>query len=145
WVKKYLDHNQISDCWFDYSLPFVSPAYYKIGCKPLTSAFSRWGMGASGPLPTSISGTILISSTEATGLLWGPDELNPYQVFTKRRPDALIGNVVLVYKGTFDVPLLSAFSHSGAAFGLLSQRKVAEAVAEAQAAASQAPNSADIH
>jgi len=145
WVKRYLDDHHVSDCWFDYNVPFVSPAYYKIGCKPLVSAFNRWGMGASAPIPASINGTILISATEAVGLLWGPDELNPYEVFRKRRPDAMIGNVVLVYNGTFDVPLLAAFSHAAGAYGLLGQRKVAEAIAEAQTAVNQAPNSAEIH
>jgi len=144
WVKRYLDDHHVSDCWFDYNVPFVSPAYYKIGCKPLVSAFNRWGMGASAPAPASISGTILISATEAEGLLWGPDELNPYQVFRQRRPDALINNVVLVYNGTFEVPLLAAFSHAAGAYGLLGQRKVAEAIGEAQTAVNQAPNSAEI-
>jgi 4-amino-4-deoxy-L-arabinose transferase-like glycosyltransferase len=144
WVKRYLDDHHVSDCWFDYNVPFVSPAYYKIGCKPLVSAFNRWGMGTSAPVPPSIKGTILISATEAEGLLWGPDELNPYQIFRKRRPDALINNVVLVYNGTFEVPLLSAFSHVAGAYGLLGQRKVAEAVTEAQAAVNQAPNCAEV-
>jgi tetratricopeptide (TPR) repeat protein len=145
WVKRYLDDHHVSNCWFDYNNPFVDPGYYQIGCKPLPSAFNRWGMGAAAPVPSSISGTILISATEAEGLLWGPDVLNPYEGFKRRRPDALIGNVVLVYHGTFEVPLLAAYSHASAAYGLLGQRKVAEAMAEAQAAVNQAPNSADMH
>jgi hypothetical protein len=74
-------------------VPFVDPGYYKVGCKPLLSAMGRWGTGSTGAVPASISGTILISGTEAEGLLWGPD--------------ALIGNIVLVYHGTFNVPPLS--------------------------------------
>ncbi len=144
WVKAYVDDQHLSNCWFDYNVPFVDPGYYKIGCKPLPSAMGHWGMGPSVAVPPSISGTILISATEAEGLLWGPDVLNPYEVFKQRRPDALIGNVVLVYKGTFDVPLLAAYSEEGEAYGLLRQHKISEAVAKAQSAVKLAPDSAEI-
>jgi predicted Zn-dependent protease len=42
------------------------------------------------------------------------------------------------------VPLLAAYSHAAGAYGLLGQRKVAEAITEAQTAVNQAPNSAEI-
>jgi hypothetical protein len=145
WVKAYIDDHHISNCWFDYNVPFVNPGYYKIGCKPLVSALGRFGMGPSAAVPRSISGTVLLSATEAEGVLWGPDVLNPYEVFKKRRPDALIGNVVLVYNGTFDVPLLAAHSRGAAAYGLLRQGKTAEAIAEAQSALTLAPDSAEVH
>jgi 4-amino-4-deoxy-L-arabinose transferase-like glycosyltransferase len=144
WVKAYLDDHHVSDCWFDYYVPFIDPGYYKIGCKPLPSAMARFGMGPNVAVPSSISGTILISATEAEGLLWGPDVLNPYQVFKQRRPDALIGNVVLVYNGTFEVPLLAALSRARAAYGYLRQQKMAEAIAEAQSAVKPAPDSAEV-
>lgn len=145
WVKAYVDDHHLANCWFDYNVPFVDPGYYKIGCKPLPSAMGHWGMGPSVAVPPSISGTILISATEAEGLLWGPDVLNPYEMFKQLQPDALIGNVVLVFNGTFDVPLLAAYSKEGEAYGLLKQHKIAEAVAEAQSAATLAPGSAEIH
>lgn len=145
WVKAYVDDHHLTDCWFDYNVPFIDPAYYKIQCKPLLSAMGRYGMGPSAAVPNTIGGTILISATEAEGLLWGPDVLNPYEVFKQRRPDELIGNVVLVYHGTFDVPLLAAYSQVGAAYRLLQQRKVAEAIAMSQTAVKLAPNSADVH
>ncbi len=145
WVKKYVDDHHPANCWFDYNVPFVDPGYYKIKCKPLLSAMGRWGMGPSAVVPPSISGTILISATEAEGLLWGPDVLNPYEAFKQRTPDALIGNVVLVYHGTFDVPLLAAYSRTGSAYGLLREQKMAEAVAEAQSAVTLAPDSAEVH
>jgi 4-amino-4-deoxy-L-arabinose transferase-like glycosyltransferase len=144
WVKAYVDDHHLSNCWFDYNVPFVDPEYYKITCKPLLSAMGRWGMGPSAAVPSSISGTILISATEVEGLLWGPDVLNPYELFKQRRPDALIGNVVLVYNGTFDVPLLAAHSRAGAAYALLGQHKMAEAIAESQSAVKLAPDSAEV-
>lgn len=145
WVKAYVDDNHLSNCWFAYNMPLVDPAYYKIGCKPLLSAIGSLGVGPKVAVPPSISGTILISATEAEGLLWGPDVLNPYEVFKQRRPDALIGNVVLVYSGTFDVPLLAAHSRVQAAYGLLQEHKMGEAIAEAQSAVRLAPDSAKIN
>jgi len=105
----------------------------------------RWGMGSSVTIPPVIDGTILISGTEVEGLLWGPDVLNPYEILKQRRPDALIGNVVVVFNGTFDVPLLAAYSRAGAAYGLLQQHKIAEAMAQAQSAVKLAPDSAEVH
>jgi tetratricopeptide (TPR) repeat protein len=145
WVKTYVDKNHLSDCWFDYNVPFVNPAYYKIGCKPLLSAVGRFAAAPGVVVPPSIAGTILISATELEGFMWGPDILNPYEVFKQRRPDARIGNIVLVYKGLFNVPLLAAHSRASAAYGLLQQGKVAEALALCQAAVTLAPNSAEIH
>src|SRR5262245_52649584 len=55
------------------------------------------------------------------------------------------GNIVLVYSGTFDVPLLAAHSRSGVALSLLGQHRVVEAIAEAQGAGKQAPDSAEIN
>jgi hypothetical protein len=144
WVKRYLDGHHISDCWFDYGVPIVNPHYYGIDCKPLLSALARFGFGQV-PVPSSISGTILISATELEGLLWGPDALNPYEVFKSRRPDAVIGNTVLVYRGTFDVPLLAAYSRAAGAIALLYQRRLPEAITEAQTAVKEGPDSAEIH
>jgi hypothetical protein len=144
-VKSYVDENHLSDCWFDYNVPFVDPRYYKIKCKPLISAMGRFGMAPGVVVPSSISGTILISATEAEGLLWGPGVLNPYDVFKRRRPDDMIGNVVLVYHGTFDVPLLAAHSLVGSAFASLQQHKMSEAIADCGEALKLAPGSAEVH
>ncbi len=145
WVKSYLDRHHTSDCWFDYTVPTVNPHYYGINCKPLLSALARFGLGQPSHVPPSISGTILISATEVEGFFWGPDVLNPYQAFKGRRPDGMIGNTVLVYRGTFDVPLLAAYSRAAGAIALLYQRRLPEAIAEAQAAVQEAPDSAEIH
>jgi hypothetical protein len=141
WVKSYIDKHGVTDCWFDYSNPFVNPAYYGIQCRPLLSSI---GFQSAGAIPPTISGTVFISATEAEGLFWGPGTLNPYEPFKHRQPDEVIGNVVLAYSGTFDVPLLAAHSHAGLASGLLGQGRVQEAMAEVQLAARLAPDSAQI-
>jgi hypothetical protein len=142
WVKSYLEANHVSDCWFDYVNPLVDPKYYGIPCKPLVSEWVVSGAPWLGQVPQTISGTVLISATEMAGHSEEPDALNPYAQFRHLRPDANVGNIVLVYRGTFDVPLLSAYSHSLTAKRLADEGKLAEAVAEAQDAAKLAPNSA---
>ncbi len=146
WTKTYLDQHPDPNCWFDYhGNPTVQPAYYGIHCKPLPGGFSHLlGMGGA-PVPSTISGTFLVSSTETDGLLWGPDTLNPYQLFHDRTPDATIGNIIFVYRGTFNVPLLAAESNAAAATGLLRQGRLPEALALAQTAAQQAPDAADVN
>jgi hypothetical protein len=146
WTKTYLDQHPDSDCWFDYyGNVAVPPSYYGIHCKPLLNGFSHMlGMGGA-PIPSTISGTVLISSTETDGLLWGPDNLNPYQIFHDRIPDATIGNIIFVYRGTFNVTLLAAESNAAAAIGLLRQGRLPEALALAQTAARQAPDAADVN
>jgi hypothetical protein len=144
WVKSYLDAHPVTDCWFDYGDPYVDPKYYGIPCKPLVSTWVGRGLPLLGEVPPRISGTVLISATEMAGRNWEPGSLNPYAPFSGLRPDAEAGNVVLVYNGTFDVPLLSAYSHAFAARDLVGEGKMAEAVTEAQEAAKLAPDSADI-
>jgi 4-amino-4-deoxy-L-arabinose transferase-like glycosyltransferase len=146
WTKTYLDQHPDPNCWFDYhGNPGVSLAYYGIPCKPLLSAFSHLvGFGAA-PIPPTISGTVLVSSTETDGILWGPGNLNPYGPFRDRTPDATIGNIIFVYRDTFNVPLLAAETNASAATGLLRQGRLPQALALAQVAAQQAPDSADIN
>jgi 4-amino-4-deoxy-L-arabinose transferase-like glycosyltransferase len=146
WTKTYLDQHPDNNCWFDYyGNPTVDLAYYGIHCKPLLGGFSHLVGGGGAPLPSTISGTVLVSSTETNGLLWGPDNLNPYQLFHDRTPDATIGNIIFVYRGTFNVPLLAAESNAGAATVLLRQGRVPEALALAQTAAQQGPDAADVN
>ncbi len=144
WVKSYLDANHVSDCWLDYVNPFVDPKYYGIECKPLVSESVLQGAALLGEVPPTISGTVLISATDRAGRSWEPDALNPYAAFEHVRPDATVGNVVLVYRGTFDVHLLAAYSHSIVANRLANQGRMAEALAEAQEAARLAPDSASM-
>jgi hypothetical protein len=142
WTKTYMDKNPAQDCWFDYSDPLIDPAYYGIHCKPLPSAMGLlFGMNRAS-VPTTIGGTVYISAMEASGLLWGPDSLNPYRNIVDRRPDAEIGNVILVYRGDFDVTQLAALSAAGNAVSLMRMHRMPEALAAAQAAVQLAPNNA---
>jgi hypothetical protein len=144
WVKSYLDANRVSDCWFDYVDPYVDPKYYGIPCKPLVSESAILGSPFLGQVPPTISGTVLISTTEMAGRSWEADALNPYAQFSHLEPDAKPGNIVLAFHGTFKVPLLAAYSHSLTAKMLSNQGKMGEAVWEAQQAANLAPDSASM-
>jgi hypothetical protein len=145
WTKSYLDKNPASNCWFAYTQPLVNPAYYGISCHPLLTGMAHLIGLPSPPIPSTITGTVLISATDASGILWGPDNMNPYRQFFDRKPDALIGDAILVYHGTFDVPLLAAQMNATAAIGMLRQHRFAEAAALAQTAALQAPDSAEVN
>lgn len=144
WTKSYLDQHPAKDCWFDYMNPFVNPAYYGIACKPLPNNIALiWGVGRMpASLPSTISGTVLISSSDASGMISGPGSLNPYQVFADRKPDAEIGNVILAYHGTFNVSGISAIIDARNAAALYRQRRIAEALALAQQAVQLAPDNA---
>ena len=146
WTKSYLDQHPDKDCWFDYyGSPLVNPAYYGIQCKPLLTGFGHLVGFGTPPIPSTLTGTVLISSTETDGLLWGPDTMNPYKIFRDRAPDATIGNIILVYRGTFNVALLAAETKATAALQLLREHRLAEALALAQAAAQQTPDAADVN
>ena len=109
-AKRYLDTHGIHDCWFAHYGWDVNPAYYGIACRPLPSGIDyRFGAPLP-PVPPNIAGTVLISASEADGNYWG--EPNPYAQFLYRRPDALIANSILVFRGSFDVRLLSSISHA---------------------------------
>ena len=146
WTKSYLDQHPDKDCWFDYyGSPLVNPAYYGIQCKPLLTGFGHLVGFGTPPIPSTLTGTVLISSTETDGLLWGPDTMNPYKIFRDRAPDATVGNIILVYRGTFNVALLAAETKATAALQLLREHRLPEALALAQAAAQQAPDAADVN
>jgi 4-amino-4-deoxy-L-arabinose transferase-like glycosyltransferase len=145
WTKTYLDRHPTSDCWFDSYNPFSNPAYYGIQCKPLISGFGHLVGFAPPTVPRILTGTILISGTDLSGMMWGPGDMNPYQSFNDRKPDAMIENIILVYHGTFDLPLLAAQTNATAATNLLRQHRFPEAVALAQTAVQQAPDSAEVN
>ncbi len=144
-AKSYLDAHGIKDCWFAHYGWNVNPVYYHIPCKPLPEAIAHMFGGALPPVPARIEGTVLVSGSEAEGDYWGPGDLNPYEQFLHRRPDALIANSILVFHGQFDVPLLAALSHMNHAQQLAGRQEWDQALTEAHFAISLAPRSAEAH
>ncbi|HXC96465.1 MAG TPA: phospholipid carrier-dependent glycosyltransferase [Edaphobacter sp.] len=145
WTRRYLDEHPASDCWIVYDNPYVDPAYYGIPCKRLMTGFSH-AVGVPSPsISPVLSGTFFLSSAQVEGHLWGPDSLNPYETFRQRKPDDEIEGITLVYRGTFDVPLLAAQTDDSQANVMLAQHRVPEALALAQRAAQEAPDSAEVN
>ena len=72
WTRTWLDEHPDTNCWFDYHGNFtVNPAYYGISCKPLLSGIAHSIGFSTAPIPTTITGTVLISSSEISGQYWG--------------------------------------------------------------------------
>ncbi len=134
--------NPGEECWFAYSLPTVPQANYGIPCKPLPTGFALWIGAPQASVPQRITGRVLVGAMDVSGTMWGNGDMNPYRQFRDGRPEAMIGNTVLVYKGSFDVPLVAAQARYSGVTMLLRQGKGDEAIAEARAAAAMAPDSA---
>jgi hypothetical protein len=143
-VGRYLREENVTDCWLAATVSMVvDPSDYGIRCKPLPVFFDG-AMGSSAPKPAppaTVSGNVLISATELSGTYWGPGELNPYHQFREREPDANLGGGVLLYKGQFEIPVLSGEARAPEARKLLSEARIEEATALLQEAIGLAPRS----
>lgn len=140
----YLKAANIRDCWIAYSQPTPLPLGYGIPCKLLPSGLGMWAHSPQTVLPTTLSGVLLLGASEASGATWGPGDMNPYEQFQNGHPKTMIGNSVLVYEGTYDVPLLAAQSHLSQVPTLMREGRTAEAMQEVRTAEAIAPNAADI-
>ncbi len=139
-VKKYTDARGIKECWFAYFAdPFLRAQDYGIPCKPLPTPDSMWGK-VEHEVPEVVHGPVLISAGDWMWFEGGSNVLSPYQQFNHLEPVTSIQDGVLVYEGEFRIPLASALSHVLRSSALLEQKKVDEAVAEAQTAATIAPD-----
>jgi hypothetical protein len=144
-VQGYLRVHPARECWFATPQFFPSPVIPGTPCKALPSGFSFWAGLPIMTIPEHIDGVVLVGATDASGALWGGDGMNPYQQFEDGRPEAKIANAVLVYRGSFDVPLAAAQAHYSHVAWLLREGKAEHALAEAQTAASLVPWSAQVH
>jgi len=138
-TKRYLDQRGVKDCWFIYFAEgVVDASYYGIPCKPLPTADSLW-VKEPANAPPSIDGTVLISAGDLSGFEYGAGALNPYEQFKTIRPTAVIDYGVFVYDGHFEIPLAAAISHTQKAGFLMEEKKLPEALVEAQQAVALAP------
>ena len=139
-TKTYLDQHDVKQCWIAYlAAPFILPSDYGIPCK-LLPTYDTLSTDAQYTVPPHIEGPVLISAGDLSGFEFGSNVLNPYRSFQDRKPDAMIEDGILVYNGSFDVPLASALSHVQESSRLLLNRQYEPALAEAQIAAQVAPD-----
>ena len=124
----------MKDCWFAYfAEPVVEFRDYGIPCKPLPTADTGW-FNLQVDTPETVTGTVLISAGTLTGFELGSNVLNPYRDFQKMKPTAVIKHGVFVYDGTFDMRFASALGHATRANTLAGEKKLDEALVEAQTA-----------
>ena len=139
-TKRYLDRRGVKDCWFVYfGEGVVDTHYYGIPCKPLPTADSLW-VNEPAEAPPAIDGPVLISAGDLSGFEFGAGPLNPYEQFKHLHPTAVIDYGVFVFDGHFEIPLAAAIGHSQKAENLLGERKLPEALSEAQQALALAPD-----
>ncbi|MGC2501507.1 MAG: tetratricopeptide repeat protein [Silvibacterium sp.] len=110
-----------------------------IPCRPLPTPDTGF-FDAQYEVPAHIEGPVLISAGTLTGFELGSDVLNPYRQFERLKPVAIIQDGVLVFDGSFDVPLASALSHVQRSGDLLRAKQPQQALAEARTAVQIAPD-----
>jgi 4-amino-4-deoxy-L-arabinose transferase-like glycosyltransferase len=140
-VKRYVDEHRIQQCWFAYTAePAIPFRAYGIPCKTLPTMDSMW-FGLKLDTPPVIQGPVFFSHIALTFYESGSSLLSPYREFMKFKPTAVIENGVFVYDGTFQVPYAAAFDHAVKSADLLGQHQPEQALAEAEAAITLAPDS----
>ena len=140
-VKQYLDERGVKDCWFLYFAAGVAePSYYGIPCKPLPTISTLW-LNLPIEVPQSITGPVLISASNLSGVELGPGSLDPYGQFKLLKPTAVIDRGVFVFDGTFDMPLAAAISKAQKARNLAQAKQLDQALQEVQEAVALAPDS----
>jgi tetratricopeptide (TPR) repeat protein len=82
---------------------------------------------------------VLISAADLNGFEFGASALNPYEGFRSVRPSAFLQDGIFVFAGEFRVPQASALSHVLRSEELLEEKKIGDAVAEAQTAETLTP------
>ena len=142
-VKRYLDANHITNCWFAYFPDgAVQPQDYGVRCHRLPTPSGLWWMGLPMDVPPVIDGTVLISESDLEGVESGDGPLNPYDSFRGVKPVAIIQDGVYVYRGKFAVPLASAWVDVRKSGELERAGQAQPALDTAQLAVELAPDSA---
>jgi 4-amino-4-deoxy-L-arabinose transferase-like glycosyltransferase len=133
-VKQYVDAHGITQCWFGYFVePMVRFEDYGIPCKPLPTVDSLWA-GVQYDVPPRIDGPVFVSAGTLSGFEFGSNVLSPFAVFEKARPVTSIQDGVLVFHGSFDVPLAASLKYVQQSGELLRANQPQQALAAAQTA-----------
>jgi hypothetical protein len=105
---------------------------------------SIW-LGVPSDATPTIDGPVLVSAVNLTGFEFGPPPLNPYEQFKNLTPVAAIDSSVFVYEGRFEIPLAAALARAQKADMFLAEKKLPEALQEAQQAIGLAPDSVPVN
>ncbi len=138
-VKAWQDRHPGDECWFAYfAYPEIDPATYGIRCHPLPNIDTFW-LGGAEPTPSTVNGYVLISAGDLSGCEWPSGQLSPYLAFQSLKPEEMIDDAVMVYRGPFSMRQAAALSRAEMAFQLLWKGDPKDAMPLAQEAASIDP------
>lgn len=144
-VATWLKDNRVSDCSFAYD-GFARPDHSGIGChRIIANLFELNGDKGEGQLSKIQSGTFIISGLSWSGIEWERPDLNPYEVFQKAKPRAVIGGADMVYTGTFDMSRVIAINQLSEAIRLNGEKHFSQALEPARAAVLEMPTSSFAH
>jgi len=144
-IATWLKDNRVSDCSFAYD-GFAKPDHSGIGCnRIIANLFELNGDKGEAQLSRIQSGTFIISGLSWSGIEWERPDLNPYEVFQKAKPRAVIGGADMVYTGTFDMSRVIAVNQLAEAMSLNGEKKFSQALGPARATVHEMPTSAFAH
>jgi hypothetical protein len=144
-VATWLKDNRVSDCSFAYD-GFASPDHSGIRChRIIANLFELNGDKGEAQLSRVQTGTFIISGLSWSGIEWERPDLNPYEVFQKAKPRAVIGGADIVYTGTFDMSRIIAINQLAEAMKLNGDKQFSKALEPARAAAHEMPTSSFAH
>ena len=110
WTKQWLDEHNIKECSIAYfAAPFLMPSDYDIPCKLLPTFDTNYIQEIE--VPQVVKGPILISYGDLGGYEFGTWVRNPYEMFNRRKPDAVIMNSIAVFYGDYAIPDATAMAY----------------------------------
>jgi 4-amino-4-deoxy-L-arabinose transferase-like glycosyltransferase len=139
-VKAWQERHPGEECWFAYfAYPEVDPETYGIRCHHLPTVDTNGG-GADN-VPTVIEGTVLLSAGDLSGCEWPAASLNPYDAFRRGKPEEIIDDAVMIYRGRFDMRQAAALSRAQNAIEAAGKGNATGALALADEAVTIDPSS----
>jgi hypothetical protein len=110
WTKQWIDEHNVKECSFVYfAAPFLLPSDYDIPCKMMPTFDTSYIQELEvGPV---VKGPVLISYGDVAGYEFGTWVRNPYEMFNRRKPDAVIMDSIAVYYGDYSVPDATAMAY----------------------------------
>src|SRR6202021_1658229 len=111
-----------------FAYPEVYPETYGIRCHHLPTA-DTGGLGGADNVPTVVEGTVLLSAGDLSGFEWPAASLNPYDAFRRAKPEEIIDDAVMIYRGRFDMRPAAALSRAQNAIEVAGKGNAAGALA----------------
>jgi hypothetical protein len=139
-VKQWQDRHPNEECWFAYFVhPLIRTETYGIRCHHLPNAGTGWA-GEPELVPPVIEGTVLLSASNMVACETPDRSLNPYLAFESMKPDEVIDDGVMIFRGKFDMRQAAAQSRTQMSSWALRKHDTARALQLAQEAVAMDPD-----